>query len=145
MAVRFVLGGTDFKIQNPVLINRYIVDAFQSKGRTAGGELFVYDKAPDEVYRLALRFEGLRDSERQDLEDFFVDDAEGMLNTFTYTDHEGTAWTARFLTPVLDLTTIADKTASTGTFTSGGTLYPTTVREEPVWSVEFELEVVLSV
>lgn len=143
MSVRFVKGGTSEYIQNPILSNRYILDAFQSKGRTAGGELFVYDKAPDEVYKLALTFAELRDSEKEALESFFVNDAEGMLYTFTYTDHEGTTWTARFLTPVLEFTSIADKRASTTSFTSGGVTYPTTVREESIWSVEFELEVVV--
>ncbi len=142
MPVRFVKGGTDFKMQNPDLRNKSPVQKFSGSRRAAGGQLYVYNKGIT-VYKMVMFWSNLRDSEKEDLQDFFDDDANGMVNTFTFYDWRGRDWTARFLNDSFEPVEIIDSLDSGETFVSDGTTYPTTVRTTPAyWAIGIELEVV---
>ena len=90
----------------------------QAVGRTAGGAVYVYDKGV-KTFEVELHFESLSQSEKEALAAFFKDTAEGCLQTFTYSDSNGTARTARFLEPRLEFTKVAPS----------------------VWDVRFRLEI----
>lgn len=137
MAVRF----NAVVIQNPQRQNRYAIKKRQTTGRVAGGELFVYDKGVT-TYELILEFNGLRDSEKDDLETFYDTTADGLENTFTYTDHEGGVWVARFLDTELIFVEIEDKWKQDDDFATGGATVPSTIRQEPFWNARIRLEVV---
>ena len=68
----------------------------------ASGERVVYDKGVDR-YELDLDFESLSEAELDDLQAFYHATVDGVVETFTYTDTNGTAHTARFLEPVLEV------------------------------------------
>jgi hypothetical protein len=143
MSWSFVKGGTTCNIQNPQRSNRENRTARQALSRAADGTPYVYSKGTARIV-LEADFVALRDAEKDALQDFFDNSAEGMTYTFTLTDHEGNSWTARFLHDTLKWTQLDDQVASAGTFQvdgATGTAYPTTTREEPVWSVSVELEV----
>lgn len=142
MPVRFVLGGTDMKVQNPELTNREKVRKFLTSQRAAGGQLYVYDKGIT-TYELKMRWRSLRDSEKEELQAFFDDDADGMVNTFTFYDQRKVQYTARFLHSTIEFVELADSLDSGETFTSDGNTYPTTVRTTPAyWATEITMEVV---
>ena len=140
MSVRFVKGGVTIDIQNPDRTNTIKLEKSQVVNRSAAGDRYRYDRAVDVQY-MRLRWSELRESEKTDLETFFDVSADGVMNSFTFTDQRGTAWTAYFVDPELEFTERADATASATTFTSGGVAYPTTTRNKGVWSVECTLEV----
>jgi hypothetical protein len=140
MSVTLTYNGTTIEIQNPVLDDLLGLDAHDALGHSADGSRRRFGKG-DVTRRLALQFEGLRDSERADLQDFFDAVVDGGSSGFTYTDQEGAAWSARFLTTELSFEEIDDEPVAAGTFSAGGVTYPTTTREKAVWAVAFELEV----
>jgi len=78
----------------------------QAVGRTAGGSGYVYDKGV-ETYEVELPFESLSNSEKTSLATFYDGVAQGSLQTFTYTDSNGTQRTARFLDPRLSFIKVA--------------------------------------
>lgn len=140
MSVTFSSGGSSAEIQNPLLGDQFGVRTHDVRGLSADGSRRRLSKG--DVRRvLSLKFEGLRDAEKEDLEDFFDDVVNGAESAFTYTDHNGDAWTARFLSTELRFTEVDDGVSAAGTFGVGGTSYPTTTRTAPVWGVEIELEV----
>jgi hypothetical protein len=139
MSVRFT-SGTTIDIQNPVRGNIYERQLQYATGRTAAGSFYAYSKGVA-LKRMGLRFENLRNVEKAALEGFFATTVGGPGATFTYTDHDGTSWTARFLEDVLRFEETHDEKNSTTTFTLSAVTYPTTTRKNPVWNVEFELEV----
>jgi hypothetical protein len=149
MSVKFSYGDsapTEIEIQNPARQNVLRTKKTQASGRSAAGVLYVYDQGVP-LKEIELQFENLRESEKNELQSFYDDTVEGMFRKFTYTDHHGDAWTARFLQPELEFTEIADVVASSGTFVSGavggsgGTEYPTTTRGAGVWNARVILEV----
>lgn len=141
MSVSLVSGGTTVNLQNPVLQNVEAVAVAQARGLSADGTRRRYGKG-GVARRMLLEFADLRESEKTELEDFFDSTVDGADSTFTYTDHDGNAWTARFLSTELNFREADDAKASATTFLIGGGTYPTTVREAGVWAVSFELEVV---
>ena len=78
----------------------------QAIGRTAGGSVYVYDKGV-ETFEVELPLESLTDEEKGALMNFFDTLAKGCLETFTYTDSNGSARTARFLEPGLSFVKVA--------------------------------------
>jgi len=142
MAVKFDAGGgNDFECQNPVRSNRYEIRMRQAKGRCAGGELFVYDKGVT-TYELLLEFRELRKVEKDEMDTFFITHVDGMSDTFTYTDHNGNSWTARFLDPELIWREADDVYNAADNFTIGAVTYPSTTRKDGIWEVNVRLEVV---
>ena len=140
MAVSFVSGATTVFVQNPRRGNVYKRELAHATGRTAAGTLYVYAKGTD-IRSMTLEFTGLRDDEKSALESFFFSTVSGPSNTFTYTDHDGVAWTARFLDDTLNFEEVHDEKDTNTTFLVGAVSYPTTTRKNPVWRVEFDLEV----
>jgi len=74
----------------------------QTFARTASGVGYSYDKAVA-IRRMRLTWANLTQAERDDLEDFFVNDAVATQNTWTLQDvRRGLQWTARFIITRLD-------------------------------------------
>ena len=88
----------------------------QALGWTAAGEPRAYDK--DVARRLArLTWRDLSSDDKEDLTEFFHNESadsppgvNGVMETFTLTDHEDNAYTARFARPELRFAT--DTTAN---------------------------------
>ena len=140
MPVKFVSGATQAEIQNPVRGNSLKVKKYQTLGRTAGGTVYTYEKGTT-TKEIELSFEELRESEKAALQSFFDTTVDGIQNTFTYTDHRGTAWTARFLEDEL----IFEETDSEGnsalSFSSGSETYPGNRFSRGIYSTKIRLEV----
>jgi hypothetical protein len=119
MSVTFVKVGTTVTVRNPERANRKRATRMQVSGRAASGDLYVYDKGVT-LYRLALDFIEVSTTVKNSLEAFFITTVQAQMQTFTYTDHNAVAWTARFVTPELEFTEHANG----------------------YWSFGFELEVV---
>lgn len=138
MSVRF----NDVEIQNPQLDNTLVMAKSQRILQPAGGgPVYVHDLSAT-LYLLELPFRGLRDAEKDALETFFETTVEGCRQRFLYLDHRGEPWLAHFAQDRLDFRCVDDEVASSGTFSSGGSDYPTTTREESVWNLDVELEAV---
>ena len=54
-----------------------------------------------DTYELRVEWESLTATEKTSLQSFFHGTVDGMTNTWTYTDENTTAFTARFLEPDL--------------------------------------------
>jgi len=106
MAVTLARGAASITIPNPEFANSEVATPSQVVGRTAAGNVYVYDRAV-EVRTLRLAFAYLTDDDKDDLESFYRTTASGALNTFTYIDHRGRSWTARFMRPI-EFTEIMD-------------------------------------
>ena len=140
MAVKFTKNLTEIEIQNPVQSNMYQLKKYQVLGRVASGGVYTYDKGVS-TKKLSLTFENLRESEKTVLESFYHTTVNGMMETFSYTDHLETVWTARFLTTELDFEEV-DTIEKTGdTYVVDSITYPTTTWEEGIYKVSLELEV----
>ena len=141
MSVTFAYEATSIAVQNPDLQNVLSITKSQVVHRSAAGDRYCYDRGVD-VMLMRLRWAELRDSEKQELESFFSDTANGVMNEFTYTDHRGAGWNAHFARPTIEFVEVADsQTGAASTFNSAGADYPTTTREAGVWAVEVVLEV----
>ena len=78
----------------------------QARGRTAAGELYVYDTGV-KLIEAELEFRSLSGSQRDDLLDFFENTALGMSEQWTYTDPAGATYGARFTGPALEFVQVA--------------------------------------
>ena len=74
--------------------------------------VYTYDKGIT-VYRVDLNFDELSQFEKDSLKTFFEDNADGVMNTFTYVDHHGETWESRFLSGRLEWTEKDDNIWST--------------------------------
>ena len=73
----------------------------QVLGRTAGGITYYYDKGA-EIQATEMSLNGLTSADKDALTTFFRTTANGIMNTFTFTDSAGTARTVKFLAPELN-------------------------------------------
>jgi len=139
MSVRFQLGGVDCYLQNPDPSNTVDQRRMQVIRQSASGSYYAYDKGvKTQVW--VLRWSGLRESEKAALESFFWSTVRGGQYGFFFTDWRGTVWRVRFLQTTIVFTEVADaRVGAATTFTSGGVSYPTTTRENGVWSTEITL------
>ena len=106
MSITFQLDETSITLPGPVPGSGVRQIKRQAAGRTASGEVYVYDKGV-QTFAVTLGFESLSDSEKDDLVEFFHDAANGMMNPFTYTDSAGNTFTARFASPEIALRKVA--------------------------------------
>jgi len=120
MGCHFIQGAVDKEIsRSPEFGNMNRHTKFQVLGRTRGGTRFNYDKGIDVEY-LDIRLTYLTDAEKDDIEDFFNDESDGIMESFTFRDHEDVDWNVKFVNATLDFTEDRD---------SG-------------WSIHLQLEVV---
>lgn len=136
MPVRFSYNTTNIEICNPIRDNILEVKKHQTLGRTASGQVYVYDKGI-ETKKLELEFKNLREDEKTNIENFFslVD---GILNQFSYESHRGDSYTARFLDPVLRFS----ETKNEGKFAFDYSNYYSGYRfSQGFWNVSIKLEV----
>jgi len=83
-------GGRRYPVKDPVKVN-VVVD------ESEGGQLYAYDKGV-EVQRFFLDCENINQTDRDNIVDWLQNTAVGPLNTFTFTDEDGTDHTVRMLT-----------------------------------------------
>lgn len=117
MSITFQLEENSITLPGPVPGSGVRQVKRQVTGRTASGEVYAYDKGV-RTFAVRLGFESLSDSEKDDLVSFFHGAANGVMNTFTYTDSAGNTFTARFAGPEIALRKVAQN----------------------VWDASFELE-----
>jgi len=106
MSVSFQRSATILALPGPVPGSIVRQTKRQAVGRTAGGALYTYDKGVS-AWGATLTFESLSDEEKSDLVSFFHDVANGVMNSFTYTDSTGHEFTARFASPDITLRKVA--------------------------------------
>lgn len=140
MAVSFTYTATTVQLQNPVRSNKYARRAVHALGRTAGGQLYRYSKGVT-LKRITLEFTEIRDVEKAAFESFFFTTVSGPTTDFTYVDHDGVSWNARFIRDTVDFEEIADAKLQDGFLVVGAEQYPSTRRKNPIWRFELEMEV----
>jgi len=101
VTVTFAIGGDSVVLPAPIagypqqLINNQVL------GRTAAGTAYVYDKGSS-WFETQLVFE-VSEAQKEAFEAWFITHADGMVNTFSYTDHFlQTHAACRLLTPTLN-------------------------------------------
>lgn len=70
---------------------------FHVSAETANYTIFSYKKTAVLAQDWTLVFNGLTDANKQAIQDFFYNSAEGPTNTFDYTHSDENGYTARFL------------------------------------------------
>lgn len=140
MPVVFEYSSTRVEIQNPSRSNIHKIKKFQALGRTAGGQIYAYDKGPTSK-RLELEFLELRQSEKDALESFYDTTVDGVITNFEYTDHFGTTWNAKFLETELNFEETDSEGESKYHFTSGGNTYPSYRYTKGIYRVTMILEI----
>jgi len=140
MAVIFTKNLTEIEIQNPADSNAYQLKKYQVLGRTASGGVYTYDKGVD-TKKLTLKFENLREDEKTALENFYNTTINGIMDTFSYTDHLETVWTARFLNTELNFEELDNVGKTETTYDVSGSSFPSTEWDEGVYNTDIELEV----
>ncbi len=101
MSVTLVKGATTVTLPDPVSGKALSEKKRQVVGRTQGGTVVTHDLGVD-TYDIELSFDMLTAAEKSSLQSFFHTDADGVMNTWTYTDEFSNSYTARFLSPELD-------------------------------------------
>jgi len=104
--VTLAKDATSITLPAPVTSRVRASKKYQAMGKTETGTVYVYSSNVSN-YEVELGFEGLTDSEKDDLVSFF-EDTVGITETFTYTDPGGTTHTARFIEPTLSLEKVSD-------------------------------------
>lgn len=99
-------GAVTVTIPAPARFGTVAVPLGQARGRTAGGDLYVYDLGTKRV-EAELEFRSLTGAQRDDLLDFFENAALGMSEQWTYTDPAGRTFGARFTGPALEFVQVA--------------------------------------
>ena len=96
MTVRFVKGGTDFTVKNPLFPYTPTHDRYQVKGKTAGATQIVQELATaTDAY--TFQFANMGTTDRDELFAFFKDDIDGAMETFTFYDVDNDSHTARWM------------------------------------------------
>ena len=139
MSVTFEKGAVSVELQNPDRGDTLKSIMQQRIEPRSDGQYYRYSLADGAVHEREISWGELRLSEKNDLQDFFEDTADGVLENFTFTDERGTAWNAHFLDPDLAIVTVSDTVKSSETFTSDEIEYPTTTREGGTFSVRVRL------
>jgi hypothetical protein len=141
MSVSFSLNGTTITIQNPDLDDKTDLDPHQVVQPKADGGFYRYALAAAADMLRELKWSSLRLSELNDLTSFFVNQAQGSLVEFMFTDERGLVWAASFLNATLEPTTITDELNAAGTFVSGGKTIPTSTRKLGFFALAVKLHI----
>ena len=146
MSVTFALEAVSVVLQNPDLGDRLDDNLGQVLAPRSDGQFYRYGLTSAARAEREIGWSNLRADELALLKSFFDSTAQGILNTFTFTDERGNSWTAHFLESVLSPVTVADAiSGSASTFTVGAKTYPTTKRTGGVYSVRVRLCLVSSI
>lgn len=142
MPVSLTYSSSTIWLQNPQVANVYAIKKNQALGRTSGGAVYTYDKGSDQK-RMELEFANLRHGEKDALETFYKTTVNGIMTTWTYTDHGGTAWNARFLDDELQFIEEASDILSAASmpFYVATLTYPGNRFTKGIWKVKINLEV----
>ena len=135
MPIRMTYNTTIIELRNPERENVLEVNKRQVLGRTASGQVFTYEKGI-ETKKLELEFQRLRDDEKSNLESFFST-VDGIMNTFTYKDHRGNTYTARFLDSILRFSEVLNE----GKSQYGYSTYNGFRFSKGFWNIAIKLEV----
>ena len=106
LTVTFAKGAESVTLPAPEPGSRMRLVKHQGLGLTAGGTRYAYDKGVTR-YEADLDFRSLTTAQKESLVNFFDTEIEGAKETFTYTDSESTAYTARLLTSALMVVKVA--------------------------------------
>jgi hypothetical protein len=104
--VSFTKGAASATLPAPARFPTSLVETGQARGRTAGGETYVYGLGGTR-HEAELEFRSLTSAQKSALADFFENHALGMKETWTYTDPAGGAFQARFAEPRLSFVKVA--------------------------------------
>lgn len=115
---------TTVTLPSPERNNKIETSSGQAKGRTRGGQSYVYTKGAATSFA-DYEFIDLDDSERSALQSFFDSQADGMANSFQYDDHLGVTRTASFDQANLEWVNTAERNPPD---------------DDPMWSVSIRLE-----
>ncbi len=132
-------GHAAIVIQNPIFGDTYSVKKHGALERSAGGARWYYDKGIT-TYTVRMTWDHLRNAEKESLEDFFDNSAEGPKYKFNLTDHRGRQYRCWFNDTEIDFELVDDQRASRHTFQVAGKTEPTSTRTASIWSVEVEME-----
>lgn len=94
--VSFATASGSIQVNGPVSTD-IITNPFHVSAQTANYTVFVYRKTGVFAQDWNLVFDGLSDANKQAINDFFINDAQGPTNTFTYGHTDGEGYTARFM------------------------------------------------
>ncbi len=133
-------GFAAITIQNPIFTDTYSVKKHGALERSAGGARYYYDKGIT-TYMVEMEWNGLREGEKDALEDFFDNVAEGPKYKFNMMNQEGKQFRCWFNDTEIDFKIIDDQRASRDTIIVGGNPEPSTTRMKSVWSVTVEMEI----
>jgi hypothetical protein len=139
MSVSFSLSGVTATVQNPDLDDKLDLDPHQVVQPKASGGFYRFALAAAADTQRELRWSNLRVSELNDLAAFFENQAQGVLNEFTFTDERGAQYAAYFVNAKLEPVTVSDDAASTGSFSTGGDMVPTTLRSGGFYALTVKL------
>ena len=104
--VTFSKNGASVTLPAPARFGHSYLSLGQAAGRTAGGQLFVYDLGAT-ARRAELEFRSLTTAQRDSLAEFFEEVVHGMREPWQYTDPWGRVATVRFAEPELSFTQFA--------------------------------------
>ena len=96
MSVTFQSGVESVTLRDPEYVNSESASPHQALGRTAAGDVYVYDKGV-EVRTMTFEFRYLDNTEKEDLEEFHRTTVKGAYQEFSLTDHRSRSWMARFV------------------------------------------------
>ena len=137
------IANTPVHLQNPIYDDAYIVAKKGALGRSAGGQRYYYSKGIT-VYTIRLTWDELRQAEKDALQAFYDNVADGPRHKFNFKDHNDHWYRAWFNDEELEFSIVGDETLTGTKFQvdgAAGTKYPTTTRRRSIWAVTVELEV----
>lgn len=99
--VRFSKDATSYDINGPAEPQDVAELPQWVTALTADGTRFVYRKNSTTISQWTIRLKDLTTTMKANLRSFYITNAVGPENTFTYRHTDGTTYTARFLDPAV--------------------------------------------
>ena len=127
-------------LQNPILGDAYKVRKRGALERSADGARYYYNKGIMS-HTVLMTWDELRNAEKESLQDFFDNVAEGPKHKFNLIDHRGRQYRCWFNDNEIEFELMADVAESSSTFMVDGEAEPTTQRRRAIWGVDVEMEI----